>query len=92
MSPAQSPHSSKQSAAQRAQWTAYGLGAFSGLILTLLIVELKERRSPDLQLYRAVRDFVEAEFVEELSSEEILDRALFGMVRSLDNFSNYYGP
>ena len=81
-----------QDRAARRQWTAYGLGAFSGLVLALLVVELRERQSPDLRLYRTVRDLVAREFVEELDSDELVDRALGGMLRSLDEYSDYYEP
>ncbi len=45
---------------------------------------------PDIAHYRAVRDFVSDNFVREVHSEDLLDSALTGMVRSLDDYSRYY--
>jgi carboxyl-terminal processing protease len=45
---------------------------------------------PDLRRYREVRDFVRSTFVREVTSMELLDQALRGMVEELDEYSRYY--
>lgn len=46
----------------------------------------------DVRDYARVREFVERQYVRELTREELLDAALGGMVESLDPYSRYYGP
>ncbi len=68
----------------------YLLGALSGVALTLLAIELYERQSPDMQLYREVRQLVQDHFVDETDPDQLVDDALSGMVAGLDPYSRYY--
>ena len=86
--PLQPPRRSPR--AERQLWTSYFLGALSGVALTLLAVQLIDRRSPDLLLYKEVRNLVQDHFVDELDPEQLVDDALAGMVSQLDPYSRYY--
>jgi len=84
----QSPR--RSSRAERQLWTSYFLGAMSGVALALLAVQLYDRLSPDVLLYKEVRKLVQDHFVDELDSDKLVDDALFGMVSQLDPYSRYY--
>lgn len=45
---------------------------------------------PDLEHYRDVRDLVQDTFVAEVDDEKLLESALRGMLRELDQYSDYY--
>ena len=64
-----------------------GTGIFGSLIARKLNPDPAQS---DLDQYRAVRDFAQSAFVRELSDQEILDRAMEGFTRSLDEYSRYY--
>jgi carboxyl-terminal processing protease len=64
-----------------------GTGVFGALIVRKLSPNPSEA---DVAQYRAVRNFAQASFVRELSDQEILDRAMEGFTRSLDDYSRYY--
>lgn len=60
-------------------------------MLTTLVVELlPERIEPDVAHYREVREFVRSSFVGEVDEDRLVERALDGLVRSLDPYSRYY--
>lgn len=67
------------------------LGVFTGLLLALIGRELwPVSADPDVEHYRAVRDFAREAFVREVTDEELLSSALRGMVGDLDTYSRYY--
>jgi carboxyl-terminal processing protease len=73
-------------------------GTALGLSIGLLIWHFGGKSSDlndadgDLARYREVRDFVRQNYVRELDSATLLDRALRGMVTKLDDYTVYYGP
>jgi carboxyl-terminal processing protease len=66
------------------------VGVACGLLLASLLQFATSRLEPDLARYREMRDFVQANYVREVSPEELLERALQGMVDGLDPYSRYY--
>ena len=80
----------RRSKAESQLWVSYLLGGLSGVALTLLAVQLYNRQSPDVELYKEVRELVQDHFVDELDPEKLVDDALFGMVSQLDPYSRYY--
>lgn len=64
-----------------------GTGVFGALIVRKLSPDPLDS---DVAQYRAVRNFAQSAFVRELSNQEILDRAMDGFTRSLDDYSRYY--
>ena len=52
----------------------------------------RSNEEADLAHYREVRDFVSSNFVRAVPPEDLLDRALSGMLDSLDDYSRYYTP
>lgn len=69
------------------------VGTTLGLSIGLCFWHFGRRSDDDdVRDYARVREFVERQYVRELSREELLDAALGGMVESLDPYSRYYGP
>ena len=67
------------------------LGAVAGVRATLAVLRLSGPDEPaDLAHYREVRDFARSSFVREVDEDELLERALEGMLSSLDEYSRYY--
>jgi carboxyl-terminal processing protease len=71
-------------------WLVFALGTVAGLLLMGAVHDLLLHRSPDVDLYRDVRDLVTDSFVTEVDPDELVDEALRGMLRSLDPYSRYY--
>jgi len=90
MASEKTPPPQRRTKAEGQLWLSYFLGALSGVALTLLAVQLYNRQSPDVELYKEVRELVQDHFVDELDSEKLVDDALFGMVSQLDPYSRYY--
>lgn len=65
---------------------------FGAVVLTGLQRLVSTDEEADITQYRAVRDFVAENFVREVPTEQLLDGALSGMLRSLDDYSRYYSP
>jgi carboxyl-terminal processing protease len=69
----------------------FGTGLLAGLILAAILGRLAPSGGEDdLRHYGEVRDFVQQAFVEETDRSELVDRALHGLVESLDDYSRYY--
>jgi len=69
----------------------FGTGLITGLILAAILGRLAPTEDDaDLRHYGEVRDFVQEAFVEETDPDEMVDRALHGLVESLDDYSRYY--
>lgn len=67
------------------------MGITSGILCTLIYQRSQEPKlDPDLRQYTEVRDFVNRNFVKPIDNQEILDRSLHGMARSLDPYSRFY--
>jgi carboxyl-terminal processing protease len=52
---------------------------------------IPSKEDGDLVRYRQVRDFVLSSYVRETDADDLLDRALQGLVETLDPYSKYYG-
>lgn len=63
---------------------------FGGLLTTLVVEVLPEHEEPDVAHYREVREFVRSSYVGEVDVERLVERAVEGLVRSLDPYSRYY--
>lgn len=75
----------------RASAWHFGTGLITGLILAAILSRVMPGEAEaDVQHYREVRDFVREAFVAETDSDEMVDRALHGLVESLDEYSRYY--
>ena len=69
----------------------FALGMMSGmLVLMIAQLLLPEREDPATAEFEAVREFTQRNFVRELGSEELVTRALSGMLDGLDPYSRYY--
>jgi carboxyl-terminal processing protease len=69
----------------------YWLGVATGLLLGAVFVLSRGRdEDPELERYREVREFVQASYVRDVDSRELLDRALHALVEGLDPYSRYY--
>jgi carboxyl-terminal processing protease len=67
------------------------LGILAGMLLLLIAQELVPReREPLVDHFERVKEFTRTHFVRELSEEELVDRALHGMIDGLDPYSRYY--
>ncbi|MFT5199110.1 MAG: carboxyl-terminal processing protease [Planctomycetota bacterium] len=67
------------------------MGITSGVLCALIYQRTQEPAlDVDLRQYAEVRDFVHGNFVKPIDRQEILDRALHGMARSLDPYSRFY--
>jgi carboxyl-terminal processing protease len=74
-------------------WVHLFAGSAFGLAAGLALWRISPRAGePDVEAYRAVRDFVQSEYVREVDGGDLLDRALHGMVEELDPYSRYYDP
>lgn len=62
-----------------------------GFVLAGLLRHVLPAEAPDLARYREVRDFVRANYVEEVSEDRLVEQALHGMVEGLDRYSRYLG-
>ncbi|MSR63567.1 MAG: hypothetical protein EXS08_14110 [Planctomycetes bacterium] len=72
---------------------SFVLGLSCGLIIALAVDRIARTWvDRDMELVRAVRDLALADFVSEVGEEKLIDDALGGMLRGLDNYSHYYGP
>lgn len=71
--------------------TVWVMGIVTGVFGALIAKQLRGvDEEPDVALYREVRDFAQASYVRELNKTEIVDLALDGLTRSLDEYSRYY--
>ena len=71
--------------------TTYLLGVLSAVLLALITAELwPVGEGPDVDQYRAVRDFARESFVREVDDDQLLDLALHGMLAGLDDYSRFY--
>jgi carboxyl-terminal processing protease len=67
------------------------LGVLAGMLVLLIAQELvPERSDPASAQFERIKDFTRAHFVRELSEQELVDRALHGMIDGLDPYSRYY--
>ena len=73
-----------------ANWRTLLLGIALGVSLMAVIHELRLQRTPDVELYRAVRNLVTDHFVAEVDPEDLVDEALRGMLAALDPYSRFY--
>ncbi|MCA9003365.1 MAG: PDZ domain-containing protein, partial [Planctomycetes bacterium] len=72
-------------------WFAYAMGITSGVLCALIYQKTQApTMDPDLREYQEVRNFIQGNFVKPIAREEILNRSLHGMARSLDPYSRYY--
>ncbi len=77
----------------RALQAVFLLGVLAGMLVLLIGQELVPRRDdPASAQFERIKDFTRAHFVRELSEQELLDRALHGMIDGLDPYSRYYAP
>jgi carboxyl-terminal processing protease len=69
----------------------FGMGIVVGLLMAwIAALTWPPDEEPDLARYREVRDFVRQSYVREVDPDELLDRALQGLVEGLDPYSRYY--
>lgn len=69
------------------------LGVLAGMLVLLIAQELvPERADPASAQFERIKDFTRTHFVRELSEQELVDRALHGMIDGLDPYSRYYDP
>lgn len=67
------------------------VGSVMGSMIAVLVFRVALQRSEeDLARYQQVRNFVSSSYVEPMDADELLDRALAGMVEGLDPYSAYY--
>ncbi len=67
------------------------MGITSGVLFALIYQRMqKPQMEPDLQQYADIRNFVRSNFVRPIDEQDILDRSLHGMARSLDPYSRFY--
>ena len=67
------------------------MGITSGVLFALIYQRMQEPKMDlDLRQYAEVRDFVYGNFVRPIDRQDILDRSLHGMARSLDPYSRFY--
>ena len=70
---------------------AFGAGLAAGVLAAAIGAELWPRSAtPDLELYREVRDAVSESFVRDVDPDLLVDRALHAMAEGLDEYSRYY--
>ncbi|MEZ6020067.1 MAG: PDZ domain-containing protein [Planctomycetota bacterium] len=75
----------------RQAFLAYAMGVVAGVLGTLIWKQwFPDPEDRDVREYREVRDFVASTFVRSLDKQELLERSLRGMTRSLDPYSRYY--
>ena len=75
----------------RAAAALFALGMTAGMLVLLIAFALyPEKRNPTTAEFEAVRDFAENHFVQDIDSEELMVRALHGMLDELDLYSRYY--
>ncbi|MGD2017294.1 MAG: S41 family peptidase [Planctomycetota bacterium] len=78
-------------ASGQASIAIFALGMTSGmLVLMIAFLLLPEPEDPAVAEFEAVRDFTRRHFVRELGSDELVTRALSGMLDGLDPYSRYY--
>lgn len=81
----------RHESAGRAAVALFALGMTAGMLVLLIAFALfPEREDPTTAEFRAVREFAEEHFVREVDSEELMTRALKGMLDDLDPYSRYY--
>ena len=69
----------------------FALGMMSGmLVLMIAFLLFPEPEDPATAEFEAVQDFARRHFVREVGSEELVTRALSGMLDGLDPYSRYY--
>ncbi len=69
----------------------FTFGILSGVLLALIAEELwPSGLEADMAQYEAVRDFARESFVREVDDEQLVELALDGMLRGLDEYSRYY--
>ncbi|MDF1836959.1 MAG: S41 family peptidase [Planctomycetota bacterium] len=72
-------------------WFAYAMGITSGILCAMIYQRTQAPKlDADLRQYSEVRDFVQRNFVRPIDHQDILDRSLHGMARSLDPYSRFY--
>lgn len=69
----------------------FAFGLLSGVLLAFVAEELwPSGLEEDLAQYREVRDFAREAFVRDVDDGELVELALSGMLRGLDEYSRYY--
>ncbi len=69
----------------------FSLGITSGMLILLIAFTLvPEAKNPTTEEFDAIRSFAEEHFVREVDDEELMVRALHGMLDDLDPYSRYY--
>ena len=69
----------------------FALGMMSGmLVLMIAFLLFPEPEDPATAEFEAVQDFARRHFVREMASDELVTRALSGMLDGLDPYSRYY--
>lgn len=63
---------------------------FGALLMTLVVELLPAREESDVAHYREVREFVRSSYVGEVDVDRLVERAMEGLVKSLDPYSRYY--
>lgn len=67
------------------------LGVLAGMLVLLIGQELVPARDDSASAqFERIKDFTRAHFVRELTDQELVDRALHGMIDGLDPYSRYY--
>ena len=66
-------------------------GSILGTLVAVIFFQFaRQSTSEDLRGYEAIRNFVAGSYVEEMDPDEVLDRALRGLIEGLDPYSRYY--
>ncbi len=88
------PHDGPAARAQgsgQAALAIFALGMMSGmLVLMIAFLLFPEPEDPATAEFEAVQEFARRHFVREIGSDELVTRALSGMLDGLDPYSRYY--
>ena len=69
----------------------FALGMMAGMLVLLIAFALyPEPEDPTTAEFEAIRVFTEEHFVQDIDAEELMVRALHGMLDKLDRYSRYY--
>ncbi len=75
----------------RALQAVFLLGVLAGMLVLLIGQELVPARDdPASAQFERIKEFTRTHFVRELDDQELVDRALHGMIDGLDPYSRYY--
>lgn len=67
------------------------LGVLAGMLVLLIAQELvPQRADPTSAQFERIKEFTRTHFVRELTDQDLVDRALHGMIDGLDPYSYYY--